>query len=194
MDRQKKSHLATSSRQHICSKEWNECVDWISLKSNVCVVSDWKQLGNNTSFQRPPKSHNTEIQVNLLCSLNTLQQGSLYNQPKHCTMRGISLKITIDFRFHNPCPSRPSFLLAKSVSGHIFGPKFSHVLASRLGVERSHGSFSTSWVPDLSTGSLQRYQPGGWAFLLHLSHGHQPKTRIEAWCSDDGQFTTAETQ
>ncbi len=29
--------------------------------------------------------------------LNTLQQGSLYNQPKQGTMRGISLKITIDF-------------------------------------------------------------------------------------------------
>ena len=172
--------------ERVCSR-----LDFFEI---YCLCCLWKHSGNNTSFQRPPKSANTEIQVNLLCSLNTLQQGSLYNQPKHCTMRGISLKITIDFRFHNPFSKSSLFFPCQvMVSGHIFGPKFSHVLASRLGVERSHGSFSTSWVPDLSTGSLQRYQPGGRAFLLHLSHGHQPKTRIEAWCSDDGQFTTAET-
>lgn len=151
------------------------CRFWISLKS-TCLCCLWKQSGNNTSFQRPPKSANTETQVNLLCSLNTLQQGSLYNQPKHGTMREISLKITIDFRFHNPFSKSPLFFLAKSwCPGHIFGPKFSHVLASPLGVERSHGSFENQLGTDLSTGSLQRYQPGGRAFLLHLSHGHQQK-------------------
>lgn len=150
------------------------CRFWISLKSTVCVV-----CGNNQAttrpFKRPPKSDNTEIQVNLLSSLNTLQQGSLYNQPKHCTMRGISLKITIDFRFHNPFSKSSLFFPCQvMVSGPHLWAKFS---SSRISVGgwKVTRIFLNQLGTDLSTGSLQRYQPGGRAFLLHLSHGHQQK-------------------